>query len=57
MKRNIVVGDVTICDRKGIGTGRRGPNASQGHLQRCHSGHLRIVLVRQPFLVTYMLPV
>ena len=37
MKRIVVVGDVTIF-------------ASQGHLQRCQSGHLRIVLVMEPFV-------
>ena len=35
MNRIVVVEDVTIF-------------ASQGHLQRSHSGHLRIVLVRRP---------
>ena len=44
MKRIVVVGDVMIF-------------ASQGHSQRCHSGHLRIVLVMEPLLVTHVLPV
>ena len=44
MKRTVVVEDVTIF-------------ASHGHSQRSHSGHLRIVLVMEPLLVTQVLPV
>ena len=45
MTRIVVVGGVMIF-------------ASQGHssLERCHSGHLRIVLFMESFLATHVLP-